>query len=207
MGAIDGKVAILAGGGRGIGAAVARLFAAEGAAVIVSDGETRDAAAGQHLVKAAVSEFGRLDIVVNMVAVPGEEEARGSREADWDAVIRTHLGGHYSVMRAACAYWREQRNPAAHYRIINLAPSAESSRQPGLAAVAMGIIGLTCSLAKGLVGYGVTANVISQGAADNVGSAVLYLASERSDGLTGRVIQAHCYALDTYQRSPRKGST
>jgi NAD(P)-dependent dehydrogenase (short-subunit alcohol dehydrogenase family) len=175
--------------------------------VVVSDGPTRDAAAGQQLVKTVVSQFGKLDIVVSMVGVPDQEDSRGSREADLDTVIRTDLGGHYSVMRPACAYWREQRNPAAHYRIINLAPSSESSRQPGLAAAAMSIIGLTCSLAKGLVGYGVTANVISQGSADNVGSAVLFLASERSDGLTGRVIQAHCYGLDTSQRSSRKGST
>jgi NAD(P)-dependent dehydrogenase (short-subunit alcohol dehydrogenase family) len=261
MGVIDGKVAIVTGAGRGIGAAIARRFAAEGAAVVINDlggqtdgtgsdegpakqvaeeilaaggqavsdgGDIADTATGQRLVETAVGQFGRLDILVNVAGILRDRMIFNLSEPDWDAVIRVHLRGHYSTVRPASAYWREQRNPGGHYRIINftsLSGLDGAPGQPNYAAAKMGVVGLTYSLAQSLARYGVTANAIAPAAAtrmiatvpddkqkqsdtppdarpdlapDNIAPIALYLASERSDWLTGRVLSASGYEVGLY---------
>jgi NAD(P)-dependent dehydrogenase (short-subunit alcohol dehydrogenase family) len=261
MGAIEGRVAIVTGGGRGIGASISRLFAAEGASVVVNDlggnadgtgsdagpaqliadeiaaaggaaiadgGDIADVTTGERLVRTAVDKFGRLDIVVNVAGILRDRMIFNLPEADWDAVIRVHLKGHYSTVRPAAAYFREQRNPDGHFRIINFTSVSGldgSPGQPNYAAAKMGIVGLTYSLAQGLARYGVTANAIAPGAAtrltatvptdkrvvreedsrqdterspDNIAPVALYLASQRSDWLTGRVISARGFDVGLY---------
>jgi NAD(P)-dependent dehydrogenase (short-subunit alcohol dehydrogenase family) len=261
MGVIDGRVAIITGGARGIGASISRLFAAEGASLVINDlggspdgtggdegpakqiadeiaaargtavsdgGDIGDVATGERLVRTAIEQFGKLDIVVNVAGILRDRMIFNLSEADWDEVIRVHLKGHYSTVRPASAYWREQRNPQGHYRIINFTSVSGldgSPGQPNYAAAKMGIIGLTNSLAQALARYGVTANAISPGAAtrltatvpadrqlspdespasdemspDNVAPVALYLASERSDWLTGRVVSAMGFDVGLYQ--------
>jgi NAD(P)-dependent dehydrogenase (short-subunit alcohol dehydrogenase family) len=263
MGVIDGRVAIVTGGARGIGASISRLFAHEGAAVIVNDlgghadgtgsdegpakdlvdqivaaggtavadgGDIGEVATGERLVRTAVEQFGKLDIVVNVAGILRDRMIFNLPEEDWDAVIRVHLKGHYVTARPAAAYWREQRNPRGHYRVINftsLSGLDGSPGQPNYAAAKMGIVGLTYSLAQGLARYGVTANAISPGAAtrltatvpgakrvaredrptqedlahspDNIAPVALYLASEQSDWLTGRVISAQGFDVGLYE--------
>ncbi len=262
MGVLDGKVAIVTGGGRGIGAAIAKLFVSEGASVVVNDlggqvdgtgtdvgpvtelvnsirdgggaavgdsGDIADTATGERLVRAAIDEFGGLDIVVNTAGILRDRMIFNLPEEDWDAVIRVHLRGHFSTIKPASAYWRSLRNAGGHYRIINFTSISAidgSPGQPNYAAAKMGIIGLTYSLAQALGKYGVTANAISPGAAtrlvasvpddrrvedfandaamspDNVAPTALYLASERSDWLTGRVISGGGYTVGLYN-NPR----
>ena len=262
MGVIEGKVAIVTGAGRGIGAAIARRLAAEGAAVVVNDlggqtdgtgsddgpakqvaeeivaaggqavsdgGDIADTGCGQRLVETAVRQFGRLDILVNVAGILRDRMIFNLLESDWDAVIRVHLRGHYSTVRPASAYWREQRNPGGHYRIINftsLSGLDGAPGQPNYAAAKMGVVGLTYSLAQSLARYGVTANAIAPAAAtrmiatvpggtqaetsdpppdtrpdlapENIAPIALYLASERSDWLTGRVLSAQGYEVGLY---------
>src|SRR5580704_15601290 len=259
MGVIDGRVAIITGGARGIGASISRLFAAEGASLVINDlggspdgtgsdegpakqiadeiaaargtavsdgGDIGDVATGERLVRTAIEQFGKLDIVVNVAGILRDRMIFNLSEADWDEVIRVHLKGHYSTVRPASAYWREQRNPQGHYRIINFTSISGldgSPGQPNYAAAKMGIVGLTYSLAQGLARYGVTANAIAPGAStrltatvpedkrvvreaapseedlerspDNIGPVALYLASEQSDWLTGRVIASSGYEV------------
>jgi NAD(P)-dependent dehydrogenase (short-subunit alcohol dehydrogenase family) len=243
MGQLDGRVAIVTGGARGIGAGISRLFAQEGAAVVVCDlgsgtdgagadtspaqaiaeeltaagaqavgdsGDIADTATGERLVKTAVDRFGKLDIVVNAAGILRDRMIFNMSEADWDAVIRVHLKGHFSTVRPASAYWRELRNPGGHYRIINftsLSALQGSPGQPNYSAAKLGVVGLTYSLAQGLARYGVTANAISPVAAtrltatvqpdsssvpapEDVAPLVAYLATERSDWLSGRVLSA-----------------
>jgi NAD(P)-dependent dehydrogenase (short-subunit alcohol dehydrogenase family) len=263
MGVIDGRVAIITGGARGIGASISRLFASEGASLVINDlggspdgtgsdegpakqiadeivaaggtaiadgGDIGNVATGQRLVRTAVEQYGKLDIVVNVAGILRDRMIFNLAEQDWDEVIRVHLKGHYSTARPAAAYWREQRNPQGHYRIINFTSISGldgSPGQPNYAAAKMGIIGLTYSLAQGLARYGVTANAISPGAAtrltatvpedkrvareerspsaaevalspDNIAPVALYLASERSGWLTGRVISAQGFDVGLY---------
>ena len=262
MGVIDGRVAIITGGARGIGASISRLFAAEGASLVINDlggrtdgtggdegpakqiadeivaaggaavpdgGDIADVATGERLVETAIEQYGKLDIVVNVAGILRDRMIFNLAEPDWDEVIRVHLKGHYSTARPASAYWREQRDPDGHYRIINFTSISGldgSPGQPNYAAAKMGIIGLTYSLAQSLARYGVTANAISPGAAtrltatvpadkrvsredrpseadlvrspDNIAPVALYLASERSDWLTGRVISANGFDVGLY---------
>ena len=263
MGVIDGRVAIITGGARGIGASISRLFAEQGASLVINDlggapdgsgsdggpakeiadeitakggtavsdgGDIADVATGERLVKTAVEQFGKLDIVVNVAGILRDRMIFNLVEADWDAVIRVHLKGHYSTVRPASAYWREQRNPQGHYRVINFTSVSGldgSPGQPNYAAAKMGIVGLTYSLAQGLARYGVTANAIAPGAAtrltatvpsdkrvqreerpaeedrrmspDNVAPVALYMASEQSDWLTGRVVSSSGYEVGLYE--------
>jgi NAD(P)-dependent dehydrogenase (short-subunit alcohol dehydrogenase family) len=201
MGTLDGRVAIITGGGRGIGQSISKLFAAEGASVVINDlgvntdgtggdrgpaqdtaeeikaaggkaigngGDIADEATGEELVETAVSEFGKLDIVVNVAGILRDRMIFNLSPEDWDAVIRVHMRGTYSTVRPAAAYWREQRNPEGHYRIVNFTSVSGlhgAAGQPNYAAAKMGIVGLTYSLANALGRYGVTANAISPGAA------------------------------------------
>ncbi|GAF45530.1 SDR family NAD(P)-dependent oxidoreductase [Rhodococcus wratislaviensis] len=263
MGILDGRVAIITGGARGIGAAITSAFAAEGAAVVVNDfggpadgtgsdegpakdvvdqvvaaggsavadtGDVADVATGERLVDTAVSQFGHLDIVVNVAGILRDRMIFSLPEKDWDEVIRVHLKGHYSTVRPAAAYWRNQRNTDGHYRLINFTSISGLEGSPGqanYAAAKMGIVGLTYSLAQGLARYGVTANAIAPGAATrltatvpkdkqvssgfadtevdpvmspaNIAPLALYLASKRSDWLSGRVLSAMGYEIGLYQ--------
>ncbi|WP_349428879.1 SDR family NAD(P)-dependent oxidoreductase [Microbacterium sp. LWS13-1.2] len=203
MGILDGRVAIITGAGRGIGASIARLYVQEGARVVVNDlgsagdgsgadtgpaqdiaaelnaqagetvavadgGDVADVETGKRLVDLALENFGKLDVLVNVAGILRDRMIFNLEEKDWDAVIRVHLKGHYSTIRPASAYWREQRNPDGHYRIINFTSASGlhgSPGQPNYAAAKMGVVGLTHSLANGLARYGVTANAIAPGAA------------------------------------------
>lgn len=262
MGVLDGRVAIITGGGNGIGAAISRYFSREGASLVINDlgtrpdgtggdegpahriadeltsggaqavadgGDIADVATGERLVKTAVDTFGKLDIVVNVAGILRDRMIFNLDEKDWDAVIRVHLKGHYSTVRPASAYWREQRNPDGHYRIINFTSASGlhgSPGQPNYAAAKMGIVGLTYSLAQGLARYGVTANAIAPGAAtrltatvpesqrlggrvdngdddperspNNIAPVAAYLASERSDWLSSRVVSSSGYHVGIY---------
>ena len=261
MGTLDGRVAIITGGGRGIGAAISRLFAAEGASVVINDlgattdgsgadaspavevaesikaaggqavangGDISEVATGEELVSTAIKEFGKLDILVNVAGILRDRMIFNLSPEDWDAVIKVHLRGHYTTVRPAAAYWREQRNPDGNYRVINFSSVSGlqgSPGQPNYAAAKMGIVGLTYSLAQGMARYGVTANALAPSAAtrltatvpdsqrirqdgpgeedlsrspDNVAPICAYLASERSSWLSGRTIAAGGFQVDLY---------
>jgi NAD(P)-dependent dehydrogenase (short-subunit alcohol dehydrogenase family) len=259
MGVLDGRVAIITGAGRGIGASIARAFAREGASLVINDlgaapdgtaadqslahavaeelngiggkvvadaGDIADVETGQRLVETAVGTFGKLDILVNVAGILRDRMIFNMPEEDWDAVIRVHLKGHFSTIKPAAQYFRGQRNPNGHFRIINfssLSGLQGSPGQPNYAAAKLGIVGFTYSLAQGLGRYGVTANAISPSAAtrltetvpsekqirkadpasperspDNIAPVALYLASERSDWLSGRTLGAGGYEVTLY---------
>lgn len=263
MGTLDGRVAIITGAGRGIGASIARLYVKEGARVVVNDlgttgdgsgadtgpaqdiaaelnaeagetvavadgGDVADVETGQRLLDLALENFGKLDVLVNVAGILRDRMIFNLEEKDWDAVIRVHLKGHYSTIRPASAYWREQRNPDGHYRIINFTSASGLHGSPGqanYAAAKMGIVGLTHSLANGLARYGVTANAIAPGAAtrltatipdgkrpttstadpdevrrspDNIAPVVAYIGSEQSDWLSARTISTAGFHVGLY---------
>ncbi|MFI5432519.1 short-chain dehydrogenase [Rhodococcus sp. KBW08] len=254
MGSLEGRVAIVTGGGRGIGASISRMFAAEGAKLVINDlgsspdgqggdqgpardvaaeivanggqavadgGDIADVATGQRLVDLALEHYGKLDVLVNVAGILRDKMIFNLPEEDWDAVIRVHLRGHFSTIKPAAAYWRAQKNPEGHYRIINFTSDSAlqgSPGQPNYAAAKMGIVGLTASTANALGRYGVTANAIAPGAVtrltqtvpdekrmgdgidesvspDNIAPIVTYLAGTSSDWLSGRTIGAMGYEV------------
>jgi NAD(P)-dependent dehydrogenase (short-subunit alcohol dehydrogenase family) len=257
---LQGRVAVVTGAGRGIGAGIARLLAAQGAAVVVNDlgveldgsgadkgpaadvvreitesggtaiadgGDVSDPEQAEGLVRTAIEEFGKLDVLVNVAGILRDRMIFNLSEKEWDDVIRVHLKGHYNTTKPAAAYWRDQRNPDGHYRLINFTSVSGlhgAPGQPNYAAAKMGIVGLTYSCANALGRYGVTANAISPGAAtrmtasipgerqsgsprndderspDNIAPIVAYIASEASDWLTGQVVGARGYEVHLYNK-------
>jgi NAD(P)-dependent dehydrogenase (short-subunit alcohol dehydrogenase family) len=204
---------------------VADEITAAGGAVIASGADISEHATAEDLVKTAISEFGRLDVVVNVAGILRDRMVFNMTEQEWDDVIRVHLRGTFNTTKFAAAHWRSLRDESAHNRIINFTSVSGlhgAPGQPNYAAAKMGIVGLTYSSANSLAKYGVTVNAISPGAAtrmtdsvpderrrsrsgpaderspDNVAPVVAYLASERSGWLTGRVIHSSGYEVALY---------
>ena len=196
---------------------VADEIAAAGGAAVASGADISDHATGEDLVKTAISEFGRLDVLVNVAGILRDRMVFNMTEQEWDDVIRVHLRGTFNTTKFAAAHWRSLRDESAQNRIINFTSVSGlhgAPGQPNYAAAKMGIVGLTYSSANSLAKYGVTVNAISPGAAtrmtesvpderrrsaaataderspDNVAPVVAYLASERSGWITGRVIHS-----------------
>jgi NAD(P)-dependent dehydrogenase (short-subunit alcohol dehydrogenase family) len=204
---------------------VAEEITATGGKAIANGGDISLHATGEELVKTAISEYGRLDVLVNVAGILRDRMVFNMTEQEWDDVIRVHLRGTFNTVKFAAAHWRSQRDEQAQNRIINFTSVSGlhgAPGQPNYAAAKMGIVGLTYSAANSLAKYGVTANAISPGAAtrmtdsvpderrraqsatrderspDNVAPVVAYLASERSGFLTGRVIHSAGYEVSLY---------
>src|SRR5207248_7100284 len=157
MGALDGRVAIITGAGRGIGREHALLFAEEGAAVVVNDIDLDaadavcaeiEAAGGQavsddsdvstwdggaRIVDRAVSVFGELHVLVNNAGFLRDRAFVNMTEEEWDAIIAVHLKGHAAPTRFAVAYWRELSKQGADVRasVINTSSTSGLVGNPG----------------------------------------------------------------------------
>ena len=217
--------------GSGADAAPARLVAdeivASGGAAVANGADVSDHEAAQDLIKTAIGEFGRLDVLVNAAGILRDRMVFNMTEQEWDDVIRVHLKGTFNTTKFAAAHWREQRDESAQNRIINFTSVSGlhgNPGQPNYAAAKMGIVGLTYSAANSLAKYGVTVNAVSPGAAtrmtesipdrrrragtgtgtaderspDNVAPLVAYLASERSGWITGRIVHTAGYEVALY---------
>jgi NAD(P)-dependent dehydrogenase (short-subunit alcohol dehydrogenase family) len=187
MGALDGKVAIVTGAGRGIGRGEALALAAEGAAVVVNDvdldrahavvDEIAGAASANgddvaswdgatNLVAAAVDSFGRLDVLVNNAGFLRDRMSFSMTEEEWDDVVRVHLKGHFAPSRAAAAHWRERAKAGDESggAIVNTVSEAGlygGTGQANYVAAKAGIAGMTIGLARELERYGVRVNAIA----------------------------------------------
>jgi 3-oxoacyl-[acyl-carrier protein] reductase len=197
MGRYDGRVAIVTGGARGIGAGTAKRFAGEGAAVAVLDldeAAASEAAAGlgaadaigvgcdvsdeqavARAVQRVVDELGGLDVLVNNAGITRDNLLFKMSVADWDSVLAVHLRGAFLMSRAAQQHMVEAR----YGRILNLSSvSALGNRgQANYSAAKMGLQGLTRTLALELGPFGVTVNAVAPG----------YIVTEMTDATARRV--------------------
>ena len=201
MGILEGRVAIITGAGGGLGAAHARVMAAEGAAVIVNDINAEAAqavvdeilaAGGQaeanqsditdyddslHAVKQAIDGFGGLHIVVNNAGINRDRMFASMTVDEWDAIMAVHLKGHFCISSHAVHYWRglSKEGQAVDARIINTTSGAGlqgSIGQSNYAAAKAGIAALTLNQAAELGRYGITANAIAPSARTGMTTAV-----------------------------------
>ena len=183
---LDGKTAIVTGGTRGIGAAVAALLAEHGAAVVVSGrdaarlqnavreleergasvhGVVADAAKREdadRLVEAAKERYGRLDLLVNNAGITRDGLLIRMKDDDWDRVMEVNLRGAFLMTRAAAKLMVRQRSG----RIINIASTAGAMGSPGQAnysAAKAGLIGFTKATARELAHWGVLVNAVAPG--------------------------------------------
>jgi len=182
-----GRVAVVTGGGRGIGRSVAVRLAEEGANVAISyrsnDAAAQEAAdavrgAGvecevfkgdvaspedvQALFKGVGDAFGRVDILVNNAGITRDNIMMRMKEEEFDDVLRTNLGGTYLCTRAALRPMVRAR----WGRIVNLSSVVGlvgNAGQANYAASKAGIIGFTKSVAREVAQRGITANVVAPG--------------------------------------------
>ena len=180
-----GRVAAITGGGRGLGEAIARRFAQEGALVAILELNHDDAervAADlpkgrafpvdvthlgqmQDVLGQIREEYGRLDILVNNAGITRDKTLKNMGPEDWDAVIRTNLTGVWNGCKAALPHLLEA-GPTG--RVISLASVSYLGNfgQTNYAAAKAGIVGLTRTLALEVARAGVTVNAIAPGFMD-----------------------------------------
>lgn len=154
-------------------------------------------AGGQSLVDAALAEHGRLDVLVNCAGNSIQALPWDMDETAWDAVVATHLKGHFSCMRAAAAPMRAQGS-GCMVAVSSRAGLSGVADAPAYSAAKAGIIGLMRSFALALEPSGVTVNAIVPSAAtrlsprtlagpDGVAEFVTYLATPDARSVTGSV--------------------
>jgi len=112
----------------------------------------------EKIVKCALDNFGRLDILINNAGVLRDRMVFNMTEEEWDTVLKVHLYGHFNCAKHASVVFRQQRNG----RIVNTSSAAGLGNmgQANYSAAKEGIVGLTRTLARDLGRYGVTCNAI-----------------------------------------------
>jgi NAD(P)-dependent dehydrogenase (short-subunit alcohol dehydrogenase family) len=174
----------------------------------------------KRMIDQAVETFGSLDVLVNNAGILRDKMIFNMEEADWDAVIRVHLKGHFAPTRHACAYWRQKSKDAGgapvNAKIIctsstsgllgNIGQSNYGAAKAGIAAFAQIV-----SMEMGR--YGVTANAIApaartrmteqtfgdisakgdfdEWAPENVAPMVAFLATDAATDITGQTFYVY----------------
>ena len=184
MGLLGGKVAVVTGGAKGIGLAIAARYVAEGAKVVLGDVDLaaaeeaadrlgKDVAVAHRcdvtdsgevtsLVDRAVATFGSLDVMVNNAGVTRDATMRKMTESDFDLVIAVHLKGCWNGTRLAAAVMREQGSGAI-VNISSISGKVGFFGQTNYSAAKAGIVGLTKAAAKEVASAGVRVNAIQPG--------------------------------------------
>lgn len=187
---LQGKVAVVTGGSRGIGRAIALALGGAGARVAVTctqqhqaaeevaavlqdmGGEARayqfdvaDFEATSQAFDQMIGDFGGLDVLVSNAGVTRDQLLVRMTPAEWDVVLQTNLSGTFNCNRAAARTMLRQRSG----RIINITSVAGLTGNPGqtnYAASKAGIVGFTKALAKELASRNVTVNAVAPGFID-----------------------------------------
>lgn len=128
-----------------------------------------DFAAAENMVKQAVDDFGRLDILINNAGILRDRMLVSMTEEEWDAVIAVHLKGHFAPTKHAATYWRQQSKAGNQIngRVINTSsPSGVFGNvgQSNYGAAKAGIAGFTVITAQELGRYGATVNCLAPNA-------------------------------------------
>jgi NAD(P)-dependent dehydrogenase (short-subunit alcohol dehydrogenase family) len=147
---------------------VAEVIRAKGGRAGANYDDVADFSGAKNLVQQALSEFGRLDIVVNNAGIVRDAMLFSMSEEDFDAVVRVHLKGTFAVTHHAANYWRDESKAGRQPRaaIVNTVSSAGLQGNVGQAnygAAKAGIAALTIITSLELARYGVRANAVAPG--------------------------------------------
>jgi NAD(P)-dependent dehydrogenase (short-subunit alcohol dehydrogenase family) len=181
---LDGKVAVVTGGGRGLGLAYAQALAANGAAVVVNDVDADVARAAvesiataggravahvgaigssdvaTELVQTAVTAFGRLDVLVTNAGILRDTVLWKMTDEDFDAVISVHLRGTFTCVRAAVVQMREQGDGGRIICVGSPTGQVGNFGQTNYAAAKAGIVGMVRTWALELQRAGIAVNAV-----------------------------------------------
>ena len=202
MGRLDGQVAIITGGARGIGEGICEVFCNEGATVALWDVlEIGDSTANrisskggsiffqkvnitskkevEEAVKEIIIKYKKIDILINNASVIRDRSFMKMSQQEWDTVININLNSLYTTTKAVLPYMKE----SGYGRIIS-ASSINGYQgafgQVNYAATKAGVSGFTRALCKEVGRYGITVNAVAPG----------FIKSEMSDSMPDEVVKA-----------------
>lgn len=236
---LNGKTAVVTGGGSGIGRATALKLASDGANIVIIHMDPEEKAAEvvsevealgvkakairmdvsdfdlvKETIDGIIEEFGTIDILINCAGITRDGLIAMMKEDGFDSVIGVNLKGTFNMIRHATPYFMKQKSGC----IVNVSSVSGIIGNPGQANYSTskaGVIGLTKSTAKELVGRGVRCNAVApgfiatdmtanlsknnklvdmipmkrMGTADEVADVICFLASDAAKYVTGEVIK------------------
>ncbi|MCF8463476.1 MAG: 3-oxoacyl-[acyl-carrier-protein] reductase [Flavobacteriales bacterium] len=203
MGLLNGKIALVTGGTRGIGKGICQKFAQEGATVVFTylsseekahafvkelsangveamavKSDASNSEQTEQLINQIVEKYGRLDVVVNNAGITRDNLLMRMKEEDWDAVIDTNLKSVFNVTKAIQRIMLKQRSGSI-INISSIVGVQGNAGQSNYAASKAGIIGFTKSIAKELGSRNIRCNAITPG----------FIETEMTDVLDEKVVE------------------
>jgi 3-oxoacyl-[acyl-carrier protein] reductase len=213
---LSGSVALVTGASRGIGRAVARRLAREGARVVVNytrnedaaratladcpDGllarfDVGDAAAVDAAIKDVVERAGKLDLLVNNAGVAIDGLLMRVKDDDWRRTLDVNLSGAFHCCRAAARHLLRAKERGRIVNVTSVVGEIGNTGQASYVAAKAGLIGLTKTLAREFAGRGVTVNAVSPGFIDTDMTAA-HLSAEARDKLLAQIPLGRIGAAD-----------
>ena len=208
---LDGKVALVTGASRGLGAGMALALAGAGAEVALHASEQPAAAtaraiaeqsgrrteaftadlsnrsAADRLIADAVDRFGRLDILVNNAGIIRRRPAAEHDDAEWDAVLEVNLSNAFRLSRAVGRHLIETQRPGKIINVASLLSFQGGITVPGYAAAKGGLVQLTKALANEWASHGINVNAIAPGYMQTDNTKALREDPQRSRQITERI--------------------
>jgi 2-deoxy-D-gluconate 3-dehydrogenase len=208
---VDGKVALVTGASRGLGAGMAVALAGAGADVVLHASERPatataaaiasatgrepvtltadlgDRAAADRLIDGAIAAFGRLDILINNAGLIRRQPAATHADDDWDRVIEVDLSSVFRLCRAAGRHMLERGQGGKIVNIASLLSFQGGITVPGYAAAKGGVMQLTKALANEWAAQGINVNAIAPGYMETDNTAALRADAARHRQITERI--------------------